>query len=778
MNYPQTSVSTNQVKRTLKARSENATKRSEIKQSRVSVAILAALSGALAHPSYSQVNDQEGSQPETVIVTATRTEKSVEDVAATVSVISVEQIEREISNNIADLVRYEPGVSVAGGGRFGLSGFTIRGISGDRVLTLVDSTPTADEFSFGPFLSSRRNFVDLDAIKSVEIVRGPSSSSFGSNAIGGVVNFVTKDPYDYLQGKAFSGSAKVNYGSIDESTNATLLTAFGSERLSAMIVATQRDYSETQTFFNDDSEGADRRSQNPQDGENSNLFAKLVYNLSDNQSLGLTLEKFDGDATTDVLSAANTFSRGVLTLAQQGLDQRSRERISLDYDLKADAVLFDELSLLAYAQSSDADQTTLTERVSFAFGIQDRVRTSVYEQENTGIRIQLNKAFDLGPVSNVLSYGFDYDVSDSATRRDGSTVIRATGALAPEFSSFPTRDFPLSEYTSQGVFVQNDISLFDGKLNIIPAVRHDSFELSPTADAVYLAGNPGSPLPEGYDESELSGKLGVIYRLSDSWSVFGQYAEGFRAPALDSVNVGFTNFAGGYTALPNPDLRPERGEGMDFGVRYSGEFVQADLVAYQNDYEDFIESLAVRGFNFATGLLEFQARNLDEARIEGYEARLMADLGGLSSSLEGFKVRAAYAHAEGENLEENTPINSIDPEQLVFGLAYESRENKWGVEAILTATGRKSAADIDASSLQQAGAEPISPFETPGFTTLDLIGHYNFSDSLRLNYGVFNATDKQYYSWSEEFVQDPSAANFDRLSEAGRNYSVSIKYSF
>ncbi len=715
---------------------------------------------------------------DTLIVTATRTEKALSDVPATVSVIDADQIEHQISNNIRDLVRYEPGVSVAGGGRFGLSGFTIRGIGGDRVLTLVDSTPTADEFSFGPFLSSRRNSVDVDALKSVEIVRGPSSSSFGSNAIGGVVNFVTKDPIDYLNGKSFAGSAKANYSSVDDGSNVTVLGAMGNAKLSAMFVVTQREFSETETYFSDDRLGSDRQSQNPLDGDNTNLFAKMVYSPSDRQTLSLVAERFTGKSDTEVLSAANTFSRGVLTQSQQGLDDRTRERVSLDYRIRLDQGLFDEFSVLGYLQNSDAEQLTLTERVSPSSGIQDRERSSLYSQENVGLRLQFDKKFELGSSQHLVSYGLDYDRSDSETRRDGSTVNRATGGQAIEFSNFPTRDFPISEYTSQGFFIQDDISLMDGRLSVIPALRYDSFELEPEADAIYLAGNPGSPTPEGFDESEVSLKLGLLYNLTDSWSAFAQYSEGFRAPSLDAVNVGFTNFAGGYTAIPNPDLKPEKGEGVEVGFRHNGEFVKFDAVIYQNKYTDFIESLSVRGFNPVTRLLEFQARNLPEAEIEGLELKLLADLSGISDRLRGFQARAAFAYASGENTEEDNPINSIDPQQLVFGVAYSAIDDRWGLEGILTASGRKDSSDIDASSLQIAGETPVSPFETPGYTTFDMLGYYNVSESLRLNWGIFNATDKRYFSWSEEFVQDPRTANFDRLSEVGRNYSVSVKYTF
>ena len=710
---------------------------------------------------------------EEIIVSATRTEKPVSEVANTVSVIDVEQIEREIANGIDDLIRYEPGVSVGGNGRFGLSSFSIRGVGGDRVLTLVDSTPTADEFSFGPFLSSRRDFVDIDALKSVEIVRGPGSSVYGSNAIGGVVNFITKDPIDYLGDQSLVGSAKVGYSSIDNSMNTTVLTAFGNQTWSGMIVGTLREGSETETFFSDDSIGAGRRAQNPQDTENTNIYAKLVYAPSDSQSVTVVAERFDGDADTDVLSTAGTFSRGVLINSEIGEDERTRERLSLEYKLQANMPAFDSLSVLAYVQNSDAQQNTFSERVSQGAVI-DRVRNSFYEQENSGLRVQLVKGFEIGATNHELVYGLDYDQSDSITLREGNTVDRVSGQIIPEFTNFPTRDFPNSEYTTLGAFIQDDISLFDGRLHLIPALRYDNFELDPTADEIYLSGNTGSPTPEGYDESELSLKVGVVYELSERWSVFAQYAEGFRAPPLDAVNTGFTNFAGGYTTLPNPDLRPERGESFEFGIRRFSDAGSLELTVYQNTYEDFIESLAVRGFNPITRLLEFQARNLDEAEISGFEAKAQYNLGSIATSLAGFRARAAYAYSDGENRETDEALNSIDPQQLVVGIGYASSNDKWSIEAVAVASDRKSASDIDATSLPFGEA----PFETPGFATLDLIGHYNINDNARINWGVFNVTDKQYFQWSEEFVQSAATTNFDRLSEAGRNYSVTVKVNF
>jgi outer membrane cobalamin receptor len=130
-------------------------------------------------------------------VTATRSERAIEDTAASVTTIDAQEIERRPVRGIADLIRYEPGVDVRSDpNRFGASGFNIRGLEDNRVLILTDGVRMSDyyDFGIGPFNTSNRNLVDLDSVKRVEIVRGSGSSLYGSDALGGVVAFLTKDP--------------------------------------------------------------------------------------------------------------------------------------------------------------------------------------------------------------------------------------------------------------------------------------------------------------------------------------------------------------------------------------------------------------------------------------------------------------------------------------------------------------------------------------------------------------------------------------------------------
>ena len=185
---------------------------------------------------------------EEITVVGTRTERSINDLASTVNVIPSKRIEEELSRDIADLVRFEPGVSVGGtGSRFGLSGFSIRGIGGNRVLTMIDGIRVADEYNFGGFMDSRRDFVDIDSLSRAEIARGPVSSLWGSDALGGVVSFTTKSARDLVQDtEGTHASAKLGYSSVDSSTLGTLTLAAANETVSGMLIYTRRDGEETE----------------------------------------------------------------------------------------------------------------------------------------------------------------------------------------------------------------------------------------------------------------------------------------------------------------------------------------------------------------------------------------------------------------------------------------------------------------------------------------------------------------------------------------------------
>ena len=159
------------------------------KKSILSASILIALS----QTAYAE----EVSKFEEVVVSATRTNQTMDTVAASVAVISEKEIEENMVKDLNDLFEYTPGVTVNGTQRQGVQSINIRGTEGKRVKILVDGASQPGVFSGGPysFINSSAVTVDPDMLKSVEIVKGAASSLHGSDAIGGVVAFETKDPW-------------------------------------------------------------------------------------------------------------------------------------------------------------------------------------------------------------------------------------------------------------------------------------------------------------------------------------------------------------------------------------------------------------------------------------------------------------------------------------------------------------------------------------------------------------------------------------------------------
>jgi hemoglobin/transferrin/lactoferrin receptor protein len=709
---------------------------------------------------------------DTVTVVGTRTERALSEVAATVTVKTAEDLERELTRDIADLVRFEPGVSVGGtGSRFGLGSFNIRGIGGNRVLTLVDGVRVPEEFSFGPFLSARRDFVDIDSLDRAEIARGPISSLYGSDALGGVVAFTTKGPRNYLDaGQHWHAGFKGGYSGADDSATGTLTLASGNAWVSGMLLLTRREGHETDNKGKVGGTGPARERPNPLDTESENVVAKISFHPNDAHELQLGVELFDNGTDTRILSDYGESSPGTVTDRRDAEDERRRRRLSLEYRYNGGLLLADGLQATIYRQRAESRQVTMEDRTTDGGAQQTRLRDSSFDQDIHGATLQFGKSLETTAITHLISYGLDYYATDNEGLRDGGT-FDAGGAPVPEFLPLPTRDFPLTEVEQLAFFVQDEIGLLDNRLLLSPGLRYDRFDADASVDAVYTSGNPGSPPPEDYRDSELTAKIGAVYAVTDKLSVFARYSEGFRAPPYGDVNVGFTNFIAGYKTISNPDLESERSSGVEAGIRWQGAAGSLSLAAYRNDYENFIESFAIApeflptgGVDPADGLLTFQSINRAEVEIGGAELSGQLELGALNEAFSGLSLRAAIAWAEGEDRDSGEPINSVEPLTAVLGLRFSPAGDRWGTELVMTAVDSKGAGDIDANN-------PRSP--VAGYGIVDLLAHVNVSERIRLNVGLFNLTDKSYIRWADTAAIGSHAAA--RFTQPGFNAGATLR---
>jgi hemoglobin/transferrin/lactoferrin receptor protein len=727
------------------------------------------------------IDAQESQQPtETIVITGTRTERAINLVPATLSVTTTEDIEREITRDIRDLIRYEPGISVGGtGDRFGLGSFTIRGIGGNRVLTMIDGVRVADAYSFGPFLSANRDYVDIDELESVEIMRGPGSALYGSDALGGVVAYRTKDAADYLHGERFYGGVKAGYSDVDDGSATTLTLATGADNLSGMLLYTHRDAHETENYGDGaGGTGPTRALPDPLDLRSDSALLKLSVHASERHQVAISLDSLDSRTESQVLSDYGLVVGTTRTDVHDADDSIDRQRASIDYAFLNDGGVFDRVGAQVYWQDSEQVQKTRQERTSLTTGLRtNRWRDSSFDQDIAGLSVQADKHFEPGSSDHYLIVGGDFWTTDSSSLRDGGTTNAPTGAVVPEspVSPLPTRDFPPTTVDQSGIFVQDEITLLGDRLRLTPSVRFDSYDATARGDSIYFAGNPGQPAPADFSDSEVSPKLGLLYGLTERFALYAQYAEGFKAPPYDDVNVGFTNPIGGYKTISNPDLTSERSRNAELGLRVNAGFGRLALVAFRNEYDDFIESLliapqfaATGGVDPADGLLTFQSQNIEGVTIDGVELSGSAALGRDSP----WSLEFALATADGSSDADSAPLDSIDPPKAVFGLRYSSRSGRWGGDLVWTVVDDKDVEDISGNRLA-----------TPGYGLVDVLGYVQFAQHVRLNVGLFNVGDQRYIEWADTAAIAFSTATGTypeeaRFTHPGFNAGVNLRVEF
>lgn len=717
-----------------------------------------------------------------ITVSATRGPKSVKEAPGSVSVVDADRIEQTMAADARDLVRYEPGVYVEGDvTRLGLSGFNIRGIGGNRVLTQVDGIPTAEQFSFGPF-TLPQSFLDVDTISTVEIVRSAASSLYGSDALGGVVSVVTKDPRELLDGRRTALRLRAGYDGRDREMSESLSSAFGSTRWDGSLLLSRRDGHERDNQGTVDTADGTRTAPNPSDRQASQALGKLVFRPGPSSTVRLGLEVFDASADTGVLSSqglqdlSTGFPPGtVYTLDTRRFDAQDeavRRRLSIEHSLQRGGGLFNTLLWRVYGQDNESEQHTVERRITRQGGplfgplrttSVDRFGLVTFEQERLGGEAQLMRYFEAGKGRPVLlTYGVSVSQNRFDQLRDRREVSTATGAAVPNALPFPSKYFPASEVLETGAYLQGEMELAGGRLKVIPGLRFDRFELDADQDdEVFQHGNPGTPPAADMTDSALSPKLSLVYAPHASTAVFVQYARGFRAPPYSDVNNGFTNLASGYTTLANPDLRPETSDNYEVGVRTSLGRTSLSLTLFDNHYDGFIETVTL-GVNPATGLIEFQPQNLTEVGIRGVELAGDAALG------KALRLRGSFAWIEGEDETLDAPLNSIPPARLVLGLLFHRPGSRYGAELTSTVAAAKGDDEVDTAAVDQ--------FAAPGYEVFDLTAFVDLTSRLSLNVGLFNLLDETYWEWADVRGVAAGSAALDRYTSAGFSAAASLRW--
>ena len=720
-----------------------------------------------------------------------------------VTVLKASDIDEQMAQNMEDLIRYVPGVSIVDLGRFGDNGFNIRGLEGDRVAITVDGLGFAEALETTAsyeFFRAGRGGIDTDALKSVEIVKGADAISAGSGALGGAVMFTTKDPADYLKltGNDTHVGLKFGYTSASDEAMGTLTLANRTGIVESMLVYTRRDGSETESWYDDTliETGTGRRTPDPIDVESDNVLAKVDLVLDEAHRLGFVYER--ARATNDVNNLSRVYSPGYLS--RRGHDTNDRDRFGVRYLWQAENAAFDAMEVQVDRQETNSRGiTTIIAGSGCPGGTTPCLRREdrATEQVLDRAAVDFSKSWQSGEVGHDLVYGaawqrrdVDFTAVDTRWRADGSV---ASVTIDPA-------QVPRTDVQAWNLYLRDSLKLMQDRLTLSAGLRYDRYDYSPKLGPTF---EDDSGTVRDVSFASPTWQAGANFEFVPDHSVWLQVGRGFRAPSVGDMyaptnTATATEAVSGnvvtvWSSVANPNLEAEKSLNTEIGYRWQTDRIKLGVSLFHAKYSNFIESAqfiqnpdtAYRNCvgtvcTITYGTTYTMPANRGEVTVKGAEFEGQWLLG------DAWSLRAVYAHSQGE-MQNGDPLQSISPDRGVLGLRYAAPGGRWSVTGNLTHALAKRRKDAELTPNGDYFQNPSPDFLSDAYTVFDLTGNVSITDHLRLTAGVYNLFDEKYYLWSRiRMVNEGTntlygyvtGEGIGRYSEPGRNFRVTLAYTF
>lgn len=623
-----------------------------------------------------------------ITVTATRTEKTVFDVPKPISVVSQKKIAELALNNISEILPELPGTDMVGVGA-NQSRPVIRGLRGQRILLLSDGVRMSNSRrtqSFGEIPS----LVDVSWIDRVEVVRGPASVLYGSEAIGGVINLLSLTP-DYNQSRTnISGSLGYRFGSADDQHKGFANISGNMGHFGFMVNGSYRkagDYLAPAGSFG--SITLDQNTPVIDTGvEDNNLNLFLGFRISERNDISIRYENYRARDAGFGYVDPSAYSPGDPTI-QMLYPEQKLHKFTLRYENRAlDFMLADGISFTSYYQENVRNFDT---NISIPYfpGAGMNIRSSNHTDVSTfGARLEMTKVLFQ---SHVLTYGFDYFQDDSENTDTNSTEIFGFGP--PMTSTDNTPNIPNAFFRSAGAFFQDDILLFP-RASLILGLRYQSIHAQTNTTL-----GMEEPLVDSTD-STVVGAANFIYGITDNFKMILSLGRGFRSANLpERFFQGVVPDGRGYQ-VNNTELKPETSFNLDFGIRYRLKSLYIESTYFRNMVYDGIQ-IAGTGEMFGH-LAEYKNVNIDKLRLQGVEV-----LGQLNLDF-GLSFTANFSHISSKNLT-NPELMNADTygSRLNLNARYDFPTDLFWMEYHVRINGDRKDVDLDSN--------PIGSV-IPGFT--------------------------------------------------------------
>lgn len=578
-------------------------------------------------------------------------------------------------------------MAVGGGPRGIGQAVTIRGLSDDRILFLLDGA--RQNFAGA---HNARLFVEPDLLRQVEVIRGPASALWGSGAIGGVIALETVDASDLLAPDQTLGArARAGY----QGVNAQWMSGaavYGriNDQLDLLVDLNYRDAGDTRLGDGEDLENSGFK--------RTSGLVKGTWSVDGNNWFSASYLRFgeDGEVPSNAQTEATPETLVDRATRQDNIHFRYWNDDADNRSFNPSLLLYRNLTRIDEDRKQDgrSDETELT---TIGLDVRNTMRLSLGDR-----------------IDQIISYGLEYYQDSANAERNGA----------------PRSSAPDGSQQVISAYLQDEI-LIGERLSLIPGIRFDDY--SSTLDQ-------GST--ETNEDSAWSAKISANLQVTDWLSLQASYNEAFRAPSPAELFVSGVHFTCGRGCqnlfVPNPDLKPEKAQNKEIGLRLS----QQDLLTsgdqagfraafFRNDVRDFIDREVVFTFrpvpgNPGPGGVTTQ-ENVTDARLEGVEIEAVYDAPRWFASL-------AYAQTRGDNETTGEPLASVQPDEWIsrLGLRFPAQ----GLE--IGARGRFIAA-------QERVPEGIEPSDS--YNLYDIWLRWRPAErmaGLSLDLGIDNLLDEDY----------------------------------
>ena len=687
-----------------------------------------ALAVALSLPVIN-VQAVESYKAQDVVVTASRVEQQLADVNMSVSVITSEDIaEMSGAKTIADLLESKvPGIQVKNDGGQGIDRIKIRGEDAFRTLVMIDGQRISEQKS----MSGVPLLIDPSQVERIEVIRGPASVLYGSDAIGGAINIITK------KGGEDSFGATVSAG-LDTSSNGKELSGsiFGSAngwkyRFGGAI----RDADDIDT-------PAGEMPHTEFNSKAANAF--LSYDIDPNKTVGISLSHFDLD-----------FMSGAVSYAPEDfyvdVPEWKRTRGAIFGEFKN---LTENLARLRIDISQERNTKLMENHVNPSTDTSKAPSINSYA-DNTLDTSSLNAQTDWIIGDNhylITGYEFSYDDLDALSE----TYLDLSSIVAIMSQPVLSKDQSFSGYQMRhSVFANMESTLFeDWVFNY--GVRYTWVKNDMDVNTPYSLSMPSMGIlgvPEGkfhYDnhDSKAVFNFGTTYKGFRNLTLRANWSQGYRTPLLQELFIDTS--MGGELTYANPDLKPETSDNFEIGARYTNGILTVDGSIFYSKADDYITTIAISdGINKYT--------NTGEAETLGLELDTSVKLG----DFEPYTVLTLMRREYKENGIKST--KSGTPKVMArYGVRYQNEYDSalFRFDAYAVSQSKTEQWNFTEDKLNEDGS-------FSGFTTFNLTGGVSFGpkQAYSVDVGLYNITNKLYQT-------------SDAIYEPGRYFAMKVNASF